>query len=952
MIFYMRAARNIKRPWRELANVRGATMLLLVFMAARTQAADIIPTLRGKWDSPADAWKVRVQNNVAFVANDVGGLAILSVTNPANPVLLATYNNVNDDAVVDIALGRGLSTNYAYLAVGSSGVDVINISNPSSPQFVGNIPVDVDYLDVQANAVLVSPGGNNLFVADDFAGIKIFKISQPTNLDNTILLGAADTFGTAYGLAFNAATSDLLYVANGEGGLAQVIVQNLASPVTTLTAELPGNGRSVVNSGSSIFVACEDGGLQVVNSGTFLVTRQFLTSSSIYDVFSQNGTLYLACTDGGVVVTAATPVNRIGGYQTSASGSAYGLTMVGTNLFVAAGGLNILNTNLLANPQRLGNFYDLVNGSEILAVALKGNDAFVSDASFGLQVIKVTSPASPVQLVGTTNFATADPPTSITIVSNIAFMTEGNAGLEIVDITDVTNLVTSSLFDTPGYANEVAIDGNFAYIADGGSGMEVVDISDPEFPVLQGTNAIGGYSSGILVTNGLAYLADGNKGLRVLDVSNPAHPLEIGRVSTVSNANDVALSGNYAFLADGAKGLSVIDVANPTNPVQVASLDTGDFASGISINGNYAYLAANQASLLVIDIRNPVSPRRVGGNTSFDAPYDVTIYSNKVYVAAGIYGMPVLDLFHSVQPSNSVSIITQPQGLTKSYGENAYFGVTADGIEPFSYQWRKNGVGIAGATNLVYRIVSVTLTNEGNYDVVVTNSYSSITSSVAKLTVVAGITLGNLNQTYDGSAKSVSVTTSPAGLPVNVTYGGFAYAPTNSGNYTVVATVVDPIYKGSATNTLTIAKASVTFTLGNLAQIYTGTARLVTVSTVPAGLTYSLTYNGSANAPTNVGSYKVVGTVNNTNYIGGSTDTLMIGLAPQNFKISPAIGSFYLTLNGTPNFPYALQAATNLADNPVQWHPIYTNRTATNGLWSYVETNLNRPQQYYRATQP
>jgi alpha-tubulin suppressor-like RCC1 family protein len=67
-----------------------------------------------------------------------------------------------------------------------------------------------------------------------------------------------------------------------------------------------------------------------------------------------------------------------------------------------------------------------------------------------------------------------------------------------------------------------------------------------------------------------------------------------------------------------------------------------------------------------------------------------------------------------------------------------------------------------------------------------------------------------------------------------------------------------------------------TVALGNLSQTFTGGAIEVTASTTPPGLAVSLTYNGSAVAPTNVGSYTVVGTVIDPSYIGSVTNTLVI----------------------------------------------------------------------------
>jgi hypothetical protein len=125
----------------------------------------------------------------------------------------------------------------------------------------------------------------------------------------------------------------------------------------------------------------------------------------------------------------------------------------------------------------------------------------------------------------------------------------------------------------------------------------------------------------------------------------------------------------------------------------------------------------------------------------------------------------------------------------------------------------------------------------------------------------ATVILGNLNQTYTGSAISVTASTIPPGLTVNLTYNGSPNAPTNAGSYTVIGTVSDPYYAGGATNTLVINLATATVTLSNLNQFFTGSAISVSVNTTPPGLSVNLTYNGSPFAPTNAGSYTVNGGV-------------------------------------------------------------------------------------------
>ena len=81
-------------------------------------------------------------------------------------------------------------------------------------------------------------------------------------------------------------------------------------------------------------------------------------------------------------------------------------------------------------------------------------------------------------------------------------------------------------------------------------------------------------------------------------------------------------------------------------------------------------------------------------------------------------------------------------------------------------------------------------------------SYS--TSYGINTTATSTISLSDLTQTYDSTAKSVTVTTDPSGLATQVTYNGSATAPTAAGTYTVDAVITDPNYTGTSTATLTI----------------------------------------------------------------------------------------------------------------------------------------------------
>lgn len=101
------------------------------------------------------------------------------------------------------------------------------------------------------------------------------------------------------------------------------------------------------------------------------------------------------------------------------------------------------------------------------------------------------------------------------------------------------------------------------------------------------------------------------------------------------------------------------------------------------------------------------------------------------------------------------SIAIQPQNLAAPLGGGAAFSVLAGGSPPLFYQWTRDGAPVLHATNFSLALGTVTTTNLGGYQVVITNSYGSVTSVLATLTqavaasvpvlgaqLFAGLTLG------------------------------------------------------------------------------------------------------------------------------------------------------------------------------------------------------------------
>ena len=134
--------------------------------------------------------------------------------------------------------------------------------------------------------------------------------------------------------------------------------------------------------------------------------------------------------------------------------------------------------------------------------------------------------------------------------------------------------------------------------------------------------------------------------------------------------------------------------------------------------------------------------------------------------ATGAGGTGTALLVLTVNPAGGAGgapVITQPpQGLGVVAGGTATFTVGVTGQGPFTYQWRFNGINLSTATAATLTLTSVQDVNAGTYSVVVGNSFGSVVSAGADLSVLVPPSLttqpvGSTNVAGDTVNFSVTV---------------------------------------------------------------------------------------------------------------------------------------------------------------------------------------------------
>ena len=100
-------------------------------------------------------------------------------------------------------------------------------------------------------------------------------------------------------------------------------------------------------------------------------------------------------------------------------------------------------------------------------------------------------------------------------------------------------------------------------------------------------------------------------------------------------------------------------------------------------------------------------------------------------------------------------VVTQPRGATNVMTTALTLTVVADGTQPISYQWQRNGVAISDGTNSTLTIDSLRGTDSGTYTVRVSNSLGSTNSEPATIHVIVP-QLGVFNTGVDANGVALA----------------------------------------------------------------------------------------------------------------------------------------------------------------------------------------------------
>jgi len=278
---------------------------------------------------------------------------------------------------------------------------------------------------------------------------------------------------------------NLLYVAQGEGGL---IIYNISDPanpvlVSLTTEKLRGYAGKIALKDSAVYLAANTFGINVVDvrdPDTPVVTITNLGIKPARNFHVMGNYLFTAISEQGVgIAEVSYPAEPDIRGQFPTTGYAYGLTTSSDSnyLFVAGGemGLSIYN---ISDFQEGYGIYPRVGWCDTPGDA----EAIIIDES-----------------------------------ESLAFMACGTAGLQILNYADTSNIFIAGSYDSAGYAKDLQLSGNLVYLSAELGGLQIIDVSDHTAPKLLGAIQTK-FALGLDMDANYIYLADEDEGILVISI--------------------------------------------------------------------------------------------------------------------------------------------------------------------------------------------------------------------------------------------------------------------------------------------------------------------------------------------------------------------------------------------------------------------------------------------------
>jgi hypothetical protein len=566
---------------------------------------------------------INAENSYLYAACGKDGLKVIDISDARNSFVSASLAaaTANDEI---FASGIAILSNRVFIADVYYGLRIINVNDPGNPM----LEASYEQVNVSSDGKIFSGGHENLavekindityvFILDKYRGLRVFE-SDGDTITHLVNYPSSTTPTSLYSTkpVTDVVIIDKKYavISDYENGLVFVDLFSDLEKLDTIMIttiinfETPGSSSSMSVAGDALYVADGNSGLQIVDItdlSTPSIVGNFNTAGA-HSVIAQNQIAFLSDSSKGLQrISCSDESNPVATHTFDSPSDT-------DALFVKDGLIYSLDDDAAGEGLRIiayssDNDYEM-NGfcqtpGTALATYVYGNFAYVADGNAGLTIINVSDPESPLVETSINGNGTANQAIDIYVAAGFAYLTDAANGLLVFDVANPRNPILADSFNPGNNIQSIHVRNSYAYTAND-AGIDVIDISDPSNMKIVGSWGSDGNPSDIFLDNKYGYLSDGAEGLKLINVSRPEQLVVIDSYETAGQCNAVDVYSVFAHCAVGEAGLEVIGVVDSQPPrlSYVTIVDTPGYAADIFVDGDdtsrFTYVADSSGGLL------------------------------------------------------------------------------------------------------------------------------------------------------------------------------------------------------------------------------------------------------------------------------------------------------------------------------------------------------------------
>jgi len=253
------------------------------------------------FDSFADG--VIAANNLAFVACFQDGVYIVDISNPAEPLILSKYESTSG---YHYYLDMAITGSLLYITNGYAGVEIVDISIPTSPVLINSFDLTWGFaqtIDIQDDLAAI---------VDGIYELSLYDIGSP--IHPTLISSITDYY---WGPREVEIEGDYVYVLNYFDGFSIVDIEKTFDPQVIIHYDIPNmdSFRDLAVWGEYVYLSNSYHGMFVIDcfdKEQPILIQRYTNSDFFYEIFASNNYVYLGNGYNGLQIFGTNKTKKVG----------------------------------------------------------------------------------------------------------------------------------------------------------------------------------------------------------------------------------------------------------------------------------------------------------------------------------------------------------------------------------------------------------------------------------------------------------------------------------------------------------------------------------------------------------------------------------------------------------------------------------------------------------------